>query len=157
MDNIIIAATLICICQLVGFYGLSILIRRIIDAKQAELEARAEEALHKWVDLQEGDKPSRFAELLDTGGSVIGAAAARSIMGALHAGNSHAARQANGIAEEIEGNQNPIMGLLAGNKRGKGAALMRLAELLGPMLKGNNGASSAPPDGGSVRNRLNRG
>jgi hypothetical protein len=157
MDSVVIAAGFIGICQIVGFYCFSLLIRRAINAKQAELEARAEEVIHKWIDLQEDGKPSRLAEMLEMGGTVIGSAAARSIIASLGAGQAHAARAANGLSDEIQATQNPLMGLLAGGKRGKGAALMRLAELLGPMLKGGNGASNATPDSGSVRDKLGRG
>jgi len=136
MDSVIIAAVFLGICQIVGFYCLSLLIRRAINAKQAELEARAEAALHKWLDPGPDGKPSQFAEVLDVGGSIIGAAAARSIMASLMAEKSHTARAANGLSDEIQGAQNPILGLLAGGKRGKGAALAKLAQVLGPMLAG---------------------
>jgi hypothetical protein len=136
MDSVIVAAILLGICQIAGFYCLSLLIRRAINAKQAEIEARAEAALHKWLDPGPDGKPSQFAEVLDVGGSIIGAAAARSIMASLMAERSHTARAANGLSDEIQGAQNPILGLLTGGKRGKGAALAKLAQVLGPMLAG---------------------
>jgi len=155
MDSVIVAAIFLGICQLVGFYCLSLLIRRIINEKQAEIEARAEDALHKWIDAQPEGKPSKLAELLDVGGAVIGSAAARSIIAALGAQESHAARAANGLTDEIQGGQNPIMGLLSGGKRGKGAAMARLAQIIGPMLQGNHDNSGTA--GGSVRDRIGRG
>jgi hypothetical protein len=153
MDSIILAGIFLGICQLVGFYCLSLLIRRAINAKQAEIEARAEAALHKWLDPGPDGKPSQFAQVLDVGGSIVGSAAARSIMSSLGAEKSHTARAANGLADEIQGEQNPILGLLAGGKRGKGAAIAKLAQIMGPMLAGagnnhhsdNAGALSAPP------------
>ncbi len=157
MDNVVFAALLLGFSQILAVLALSRMIRRIINAKQAEIEARAEAALHKWLDAQEGGKPSKMAEVLDAGGTVIGLAAARSIMGALSAEKSHTARAANGMADEIVGAQNPILGLLSGGKRGKGAALARLAEVLGPMLMGGrpNGDNGAQSSGaGSVSARI---
>jgi hypothetical protein len=158
MDNVVIAALLLGLSQILAVLALSRMIRRIINAKQAELEARAEAAMHKWLDAQEGGKPSKMAEVLDAGGTVIGLAAARSIMGALSAEKSHTARAANGMTDEIIGGQNPILGLLSGGKRGKGAALARLAEVLGPMLMGGNkngGDNGAQSSGaGSVSARI---
>lgn len=139
MSSMIVAAILLGVCQIIGFLGLSLLIRRAINAKQREIEARAEAAMREWLEPKAEGKPSRFAELLDAGGTIIGAAAARSIMSALSADKSHAARVANGLTDELQGAQNPILGLLAGGKRGKGAAIARLAEVLGPMLVGRNG------------------
>jgi hypothetical protein len=144
MDSVIIAAILLGIVQIIAAYGLSLLIRRTINEKQAQLEARAEEAIRKWVEPQGEGKPSKLAEVLDVGGAVIGAAAARSIMGALGAEKSHTARAANDLADQIQGEQNPILGLLAGGKRGKGAAIAKLAQMIGPMLaKQNGGADGA--------------
>jgi len=142
MDSVIIAAILLGLSEIIGFMALSLLIRHIINAKQAEIEQRAEEALHRWLDPQPEGKPSKFAEFLDAGGSVVGSAAARSIMASLGAERSHTARAANGLVDEIEGAQNPILGLLSGGKRGKGAAIAKLAQMLLPMLAGHNGAGA---------------
>jgi hypothetical protein len=97
----------------------------------------------EWFSAPEGE-PHKAAKVLDAAGSVVGAAAARSIMASLGADASHAARAANGAADILQAQQNPLMALLSGGKRGKGAAVMRLAEMLGPMLGGNklNGGAS---------------
>jgi hypothetical protein len=39
------------------------------------------------------------------------------------------------------------MGLLAGGKRGKGAAIQRLMETVGPMLTGGNHNATSSPGG----------
>lgn len=76
MDSVIIAGLFLGICHILGVAALSLLIRREINAIQADIKQQAEEVLHKWLDPQAEGKPSRFAELLDAGGTVVGAAAA---------------------------------------------------------------------------------
>lgn len=138
----ILAAIIISVSQFVAILAGCLLIRRILNAKEAEIVARVSLMAQEWFNPTAEGKPSKAAEILDAAGSVVGAAAARSIMASLSASNSHAARAANGMADELQAQQNPILGLLTGGKRGKGAALMRLAELLGPaLLKGGNGGS----------------
>jgi len=138
MDNIIVAVLLLGFCQLVGCYCLSLLIRRAINAKQAEIEARAEAALHEWLDPGPDGGASKGAKVLDAAGAVVGSAAARSIMSALNAEKSHTARAANGLSDVIQAEQNPLLGLLAGGKRGKGAAIAKLGQLLQGMYSGGN-------------------
>jgi hypothetical protein len=136
------------VCQVVCFGGFLLLLRRIINAKQAEYAAKADAAFRKWFVAEEEGKPSKAALILDAAGAVVGSAAARSIMASLNTDKGHAARAANGIADEMIAQQNPLLGILTGSKRGKGAAVQRLAEMIGPMLsnmgKGGNG-DSAPP------------
>lgn len=110
----------------------------------------------EWFEAPEGE-PHKAAKLLDAAGAVIGSAAARSIMASIGADASHAARAANSAADMIQGQQNPILGLLAGGKRGKGAAVMRLAEMLGPMLAGGNNGNGAASGGSEYTGRRHRG
>jgi hypothetical protein len=151
----ILAAVLLGLCQILTMFGLCLFLRHFFNAKQAEMEAKAERALRDWVEAPEAGKPSKLALALEAAGAVVGSAAARSIMGNLKQDASSMAKVANGVSDELSGRANPIMGLLTGGKRGKGAAVMRLAEMLGPMFgaKGN-GAGTVP--GGEYTGRRHK-
>jgi hypothetical protein len=149
----IIAAVLLGVIQLVGFAGLSWFLRLYFDRKQAEIEARLDAVVREWVVAESPDKPSKLALFIEAAGSTVGSAAARSIMATLSASDSHAARAANAAVDGLQAQQNPIIALLTGAKRGKGAAVMRLAEMLGPLLGGKgNGAG----DGAEYTGRRHR-
>jgi len=141
----IIEAIILGLCQIVTFVGLSCLFRMWADRKQAEIEQRIDAALHDWCDQLEEGKPSKLALAADAVGETVGAAAAKALMRSLKVDNSHVARVANGLSDEVQAEQNPLLGLLAGGARGKGAAVMKLAGLLGPMLAGRG--SSGPDTG----------
>lgn len=143
-----IVALLLCVCQIVTTFGAVLLIRRILNAKQAELEARAETALRVWVALQgeNHDQPSKLALMLDGMGTVVGSAAARSLLSSLKQTTSAQAHVANGVSDQLLAQSNPLLAMLTAGKRGKGAAVMRLAEMLGPMLSGvtkSNGSAES--------------
>lgn len=151
MTGAIIAIVLIGSLQILTIFTTVYLVYRYVEHKQAEAELRAGEILRDWLNPQEGDKPSKLANLLDAGGAIIGAAAARSIMASLSADQSHVAKVANGAADELMGQQNPIMGLLSGGKRGRGAAVARLGQLLLPLISNigsGNGRNSEDKSGG---------
>lgn len=137
-----LTAVLLGICQIVSFIGLYLLITMWADRKQRQIEARIDAVLREWLVPESEGKPHKLAQMVAALGEVVGTAAARSIMASINADKSHATRVANGLTEEIEGAQNPIMGLLAGGKRGKGAAVARLMELIAPMMGGNKGGGS---------------
>jgi len=144
---VILTVVLFGVCQIITVFGACLLLRHFINAKQAELEQRAEKALRSWVEAEAEGKPSKLAVMLDATGAVIGSAVARSIMASLNVDQSHMAKVANGLTDQLQAEQNPVLALLAGGKRGKGAAIMKLAQILGPMLAGagaNHGS-----DGGS--------
>ena len=138
----IIAAIILGLCQIVTFAGLSCLFRMWADRKQAEIEQRIDAALHDWCDQPEEGMPSKLALAADAIGATVGASAAKALMRSLKVENSHVARVANGLADEVQAEQNPLLGLLAGGARGKGAAVMKLAGLLGPMLAGRGSSST---------------
>lgn len=157
--GVIIEALIVGLSVLVGAAGICLYLRHLLNTKQAELEARVEDAVRSWIAVGAEDEkgnpsPSKLAVLMDSLGAVVGAAAARTIMASLRVDNSHVARVANGLADEVQGASNPILGLLMGGKRGKGAAVMRLAEIMQSVLAGGNGTGSAEV---SVRNRLKGG
>lgn len=130
----------------------------LISREKHQLHQSFHEAVSEWFVAEEG-KPSKFAEVLDAAGSVVGSAAARSIMASLNAGKSHAVRLANGMVDEVEAQQNPLLGLLGGSKRGKGAGLAQLVQLLGPMLARGGGGSGDNGRNGhsaSVADRIKR-
>jgi len=110
------------------------LFTRAISIKQAELENRIQKTIATFVSSPEPGKPSPLGEILDSVGVVVGSAAARNIMKSLGGADGRAGIQAEAISGQLQAEQNPLVGLLSGGKRGKGAALMRLAELLGPMI-----------------------
>ena len=151
----ILTVVLVGVCQIITMLGCVLLLRRIINAKQAELEAKAERMLRDWVESPEEGKPSKLGVTLDAMGAVVGSAAARSLMASIKQDASSMAKVANGAADVLQAQQNPIMGLLGG-KRGRGAAVMRLAELLGPMLASNKG-NGATTEHSSVHDRLQKG
>lgn len=155
----VLAAVLLGICQILSSIILSLLIRHYLKTKTQELEERAEAVLRDWVESPEDGKPSKLALILDSAGAVVGAAAARSIMASMKQQASSVAEVANGISDQIGAQQNPALALLTGGKRGKGAALIRLAEMLGPLFKNGNGASGGTSEIGShsVRSRIERG
>lgn len=151
----IVAAILLGVCQIITPLGLCLFLRHIINAKQHEIEQKAEAVMREWLTAPE-NQPSKAALLIDKAGSIIGAAAARSIMSSINSEKSHVARVANGVADELQGAQNPILGLLAGGKRGKGAAVMQLAGMLQGILapSGKVDSSSDNGAGSDVSNRI---
>ena len=152
----IIAAILLCICQLVTSIGLALLFRQFFNAKQAEIEQKAEAAFRSWIELQgeNNDQPSKMALILDSAGAVVGSAAARSLMASLKQTSSSTAQVANGIAEPMLAQQNPLFALLTTGKRGKGAAVLRLAEMLGGVFGKPTDSGNGAVSHGSVRDRL---
>jgi hypothetical protein len=152
----IVAALFLGFCQILCTLCLCLWIRSTVAHKQAEIEARAEDLYRQWFTQPAPDKPHKFALLVHEAGTVIGSAAAQSIMSSLQADKSHVARQANMLSDEIQAVQNPLVGLLAGGKRGKGAALMRLAELLGSGLGQNHGSGSGSGTS-DIQKRLDKG
>jgi hypothetical protein len=152
----IITALLLVISQIVTVFGVCWMLRRFFNSKQAEIEAKAEAALRSWIELQgeNHDQPSKLALILDSAGAVVGSAAARSMMASLKQSTSAPAQVANGIAEPMLAQQNPLLAMLTTGKRGKGAAVLRLAEMLGGVfgkpLDSGNGSHAQ----GSVRDRL---
>jgi len=159
MSTAIVAALVYSFCQVLIFGALVLCLRAWAAHKQAEIEHRIDAVLRDWFTPEAEGEPHKAAKAVAAMGEVVGAAAARSIMASLSADRSHVARAANGAAEELQAVQNPVLGLLTGGRRGKGAALRQLAAALGPMLAG--GGIGGPPDNGSnpggsssVRDRL---
>jgi len=151
----VLAALLFGICQASIMLGALLLSRWWLNRKQADIERRLNEAVREWVEAPAEGQPSRLAITLDAMGAVIGAAAARSLMASMKQSQSSVAQVANGAADELQGKVNPIMALLAGGKRGKGAAVARLSEMLLPLLTGNRssnggGAGGGPPSSYSL-------
>jgi hypothetical protein len=141
------------ICQILAPFGAFFVLRWYIERKQAEIETRAEAALHQWIDQPAPDKPSKLAETLGMVGAVVGSTAAKSLKQSFTQESTALTQVANGIADPLAAQQNPVMALLGGGKRGKNSAVVRLAELLGPMLSGSgapkNGGHSDKPNQGS--------
>lgn len=138
-----IAALLL--CQLVVLICGVVLLPRWIARKQEDIERRLNETVHSWVDspgvTDEGKPlPSKMAEVLEVMGVVVGSAAARSLRASLQQQASSQAQVANGALDQLQGAENPLLGLLAGGRRGKGAAIQALALKLWEMFpKGGAG------------------
>lgn len=143
--------------QITSLFAFSIFLKRLLTSKQEAIETHISETIQDWIRLQgeNRDQPSKLAMMLDGMGAVVGSAAARSLMASVKAGTVGENAMANTQASFIEAQQNPILALLQGGKKGKGAAVMRLAQLLGPMLSGS-GNGHAESSGPSVRDRLGR-
>jgi hypothetical protein len=144
----IIAAVLLGICQFASAFTLFLLFKYLMESKQKQLERRLEQAIKEWTYQPEPDKPSKLAVLVDSVGAVIGSAAARSLMSSMKQQSSSVAQVANGLSDQAQAQINPLAALVAGGKRGKGAALLRLAEIIGPMLSkqsGSNGSGESIP------------
>lgn len=117
-------------------------IEKKINAKIDEKEQKFSQAIMSVIDSPDINTPSVLAQAVDQAGQVFARSLMKESAIQVKAENSHVARVANGISDEIEAQQNPLVALLAGNKRGKNSAVIRLAELLTPMLAnkgGNNG------------------
>lgn len=146
------AIILLGICQIMAPFGAFFVLRWYIERKQAELERRAEETIHQWIDQPEPDKPSKLAETLGMVGAVVGSTAAKSIMSSLAQQSSSVAQVANGLADPLAARSNPLMALVSGTRRGKNSAVLRLAEILGPMLNpGAPGNHAGPSESIPVR------
>lgn len=153
MLYVVVACGLLSICQFVMLLCAGVWIQRILDRKILEVRNQIQGAIEDLVTAPAPDQPSKLAQLLDLAGSVVGSAAARSIMASLAADKSHAVRVANSASDELEAQQNPIMSILAGTKRGRGAGLLRLAGLLGGIL----GTGTGPAGSGGVQLPLSGG
>jgi hypothetical protein len=147
MGNDIVAVLLYSACQCLVVFCLCLWLRHFLNAKQAEIERRAEEALRSWVEAPEG-QASKLAEAISAMGAVVGSSAARSLRSSLQTDTSHVNTLANNTAGAIEGAANPLLSILAGGPRGKGAAVRQLAAILAPMFlksQGSNGGDGQPP------------
>jgi hypothetical protein len=151
---VIVAIVLLAFCTVTAPFGAFFLLRRYIEHKQAEIEGRVESALKDWMKPGENNTLSQFGQVMDAVGSVVGSAAARSIMASLSQVKSSEAQVANGISSQIEAHQNPIMALLTGGKRGQGAAVRRLAELFGGMLNQRNSGNGSESVAGSAQQKF---
>jgi hypothetical protein len=151
MENYTLFAVLLLgLCQIAFFVALAVLIRAWAARKQEEIEQRIDALVQEWVSQPAPNKPSKLALLVEAMGNTVGAAAARSIMATFKAESAHTAAEANRVAGDLEEANNPLMSVLAGGARGKGAAVMKLAQLLLPMIKGagnhnaDNGGGEPP-------------
>jgi hypothetical protein len=141
VTSAVFAVCLLGVCQIAGAIVAGLLIRRYI----ARLRSEISTAIADLVNQPAPDQPSKLAAIIDMAGAVIGSAAARSIMASLSADKSHAANVANGVADKLQAHQNPLLAILAGGKRGKNAGVLRLAEMLGPLLGGSGPAQGQLP------------
>lgn len=145
MTSVIFAIFLLGVCQIAGAIVAALLIRRYIGRLRSDIESQLIGAVRDLVDQPAPDQPSKLAQIVDMAGAVIGSAAARSIMASLSADKSHAANVANGVADQLQAQQNPLLAILAGGKRGKNAGVLRLAQMLGPLLGGSGPAQGQLP------------
>lgn len=128
------------LAAIAGFLAL----RWYIESQKRAIIARISE-----LTAADGENPSQVAQFIDLAGETVGRAAARAIMQNIGTANSHAAKAANGIMAEVQP-QNPLLSMLSGAKRGKGAGIMQLAQILGPMLAGSGNHSSGNSSGSDL-------
>jgi hypothetical protein len=145
---VLIALVLLIVCQITVPIGAAIALRRWAERKQAEIEQRIEAAVHEWTDAPGPGLPSKAAETVSLCGEIIGRSAAKSIKQSFTQESTALTQVTNGIVEPIEAQANPLITLMTGGRRGKNAAIFRLAQILGPMLGnkgGGNGAGAGQP------------
>lgn len=154
----LIVAIMLCLCQFLGFVAFAWLLKVFLDRKQAEIERRVSSHIRYWIEAPSEDTPSPLARLWESASVVMGRVMAQSIMASLSAEASHAARAANSAADELQGRANPLLGLLSGGKRGRGAAVARLGEMLMAYMSGAPSGSNGHDSGAttSVRDRLRK-
>jgi hypothetical protein len=142
---LLFALLFVALCTLVSPVLTVVLLKRYFERKQAELTAQVTDLARDFLAPPAEGQPSKFAIAIDSAGTIIGSAAAKSLMATMAQSNSAVANVANGITGQIEAERNPLKTLVSGGKRGRGAALTRLAEMLMPMLlSGRNGGSPTP-------------
>lgn len=161
----ILTVVLLGICQIltavcVLWLGMTLL-DRWAARKQRILEERLLHAIHEWVDAQPPDdkgnpRPSKLAEAAALLGQIVGSAAARSLMASVKQDASSVSQVAGSMADQLQAQTNPLMALMGGGKRGKGSAVLRLAEMLGPMLAGKNNGNGATDRGSEYTGRRHR-
>ena len=147
ISSMILAIVLLGVGQILAVVGVILLARHYIEAKQTELAAFVADLV---VQPAKGE-PSKLSLMIDAAGSVIGSAAARSLVASLNQQSSAVARVANTQSDLLQAQQNPLVALFTGGKRGKGAAVQNLARMLGPMLMGKNGSAPNAPASNSQR------
>lgn len=152
----LVACALMMLCQCIYFIGLYWLITRWAERKQRDIERRVDAVIKDWTTPEAEGQPHKFARLVYSIGETVGQAAARSLSAQVKADASHTARVANGIADNLEAQSNPILSMVSGTARGKGAAMRRLTELLLPMLAGAAQPKPNNGNGQSVASRLGR-
>jgi len=152
----IYAAIILGLCQIFAAVTTVVLFRRILDRKQAEISEQIEAAIREWIEPGPDNTASKLASTVDMVGAVVGSAAARSIMAHLKQENAAVANVANGISDRIQGQTNPLMALLSGGKRGKGAAVQRLTEMLMPLFAGGLGGGGGAGNGSSQKSELQK-
>ncbi len=127
---------------ILGLAGTGVIVSRGIcsyfDRKQSQIELRLDAMIHDYIDPQGEGKPSRLADITTQLGMIVGAAAAQQIIKSLQTEQGHVGKTVNGLLAE----QSPLLGLLSGGRRGKGAGLAKLAEMLAPMMAGGSGAGN---------------
>jgi hypothetical protein len=102
------------------------LFRRFFEAKQAEITQEIVTLVHLWVDPTPDGKASKVALYAEALGECVGSSAARSLVRTAQQLKSSESVVVNGIQAKLEAEDNPIMDLLTGSRRGKGAAFERL-------------------------------
>jgi hypothetical protein len=142
------AVILLALCTLLAPFGAFFVFRLYLNRKQAEIEGRLEDLARVWLVPPAPDQPHKLAEAVNQVGLIIGSAAARSLLASVKQDASSVAQVANGISDGVEAQHNPLKALISGGKRGKGAALLRLAELIGPMIS-HPGGNRQPDNGAS--------
>jgi hypothetical protein len=139
---LILAVVSIGLCQIFALFYVAFSLKRYAEAKQADIERRLIETIADYVNSPDPKTPSKLALIVHQLGLVIGSSAAQSLRASLSQESSALTHVANGAIDQLQGQQNPILALLSGGKRGKGSAIIKLAGMLQGMLGSNNHGGS---------------
>lgn len=131
------------------------------------IKRKAEAIIREWVTPDAMGK-SKIGIAIDNTGSIVGSAAAASIMGTLMQKQSNLAREANKLTGDVvEGQleeQSPLVGLamqmIPGLRKGirkNPTAVLALSEALKGLGGAHGNGSNAPGKIASVQDRINRG
>lgn len=145
MGNVILAAVLLGVCQVIGFAGFCFVLRWYLSKRISAAQARINAELTALVD----SKPCQSASVLNAVGRIVGQEAGRTAKASFMADLSHAKRAANIAGEEaiVEavGDKQPVLGaVLSGMGRNKRKGLFD-----NPLVQGllSQFIGNAPPSG----------
>jgi len=149
----LIAVGLLCVCQVIGMFWATFMLKRYLDRKQLDIETRISEELSLLV----AGKPCKSGAVLNAIGDTVGREAGRSAKAALMADLAHAQRNVNSAKAEgqlsLVSEASPALGhVLSGMGPNRLGAMMKnplVSLIVGAMsgrgASGNHSGSQQPP------------
>lgn len=123
---------------------------KVIERKTSEIEGKVSAIVREFITNPDEHTPSKLAVMFDLFGATIAKGMVHEAAVQEKAEQSHVARVANNMLAEEQAYQNPILGILGKNKRGKNAAYVRLAEMIGQQLGAAGGGGNGAGGGGAT-------